>query len=94
MLRLMEYTDKVYLHVYGWFPYTLLGVCLKLRKIYLWVKELPKSYSEGVKSLVYRIGLHNLQVLLGVKVSHGIKGTPGERLRASHLIANTPTKVY
>jgi hypothetical protein len=47
-----------------------------------------------VKSLVYRVGLHISKTYLRVKVFHGIKGTPGERQRASHLIANTPTKVY
>jgi hypothetical protein len=44
----MENTDEIYLHVYGWFPYTLLGIRLKLWKISSQVKELPKSYSERV----------------------------------------------
>ncbi len=90
----MEYTDKVYLRVYGWFSYMLLGILLKLWKISLRVKELLKSYSEMVKSLVYRVGLHISKSCLGVKVFHGIKGTPREGQKASHLIANTPTKVY
>ncbi len=60
----MIYIDKVYPHVYGWFPDTPLEIYLKLSEISLRVKELLKSYSEGVKSLVYRVGLHNLQVLL------------------------------
>ena len=90
----MEYTDKVYLHIYGWFPYTPLGICLKLRNIPHEVKELPKFYSERVKSLIYRVGLHISKSCLRVKVFHSIKGTPRERQRALYLIANTPTKVY
>ncbi len=75
----MEYTDKVYLHVYGSFPCMPLGIRLKSSYISTKLKELQKSYSERVKSLIYRVGLYIFKSYLRVKVSHDIKGTPRER---------------
>jgi hypothetical protein len=72
----MKYTDKVYLHVYGSFPYMPLEIYLKLWKISLQVKILPMSYSNGVESLLYGASLYISKSYLGVKVFHGIKGTP------------------
>ena len=90
----MEYTDKVYLYVYGSFPCTPLGICSKLWKISLRVKRFPKSYSEEIEFLLYRTRSTILISLLGVKMIHGIKETPREGCKASNFIVNTPTIVY
>ena len=60
----------------------------------LQVMRFPKSYSEEIEFLLYRTRLNILRTYLGVKMIHGIKGTPREGCKASNFIANTPTIVY
>ncbi len=44
--------------------------------------------------LLYRTRSDVSESYLGIKMIHGIKGTPREGCKASNLIANTPTIVY
>ncbi len=90
----MEYTDKVYLHAHRLFPCISFEIHPKLWKISLRVKRFPKSYLEGIEFLLCRTRSNTLRSFLGVKMIHGIKGTPGEGWKASNSIANTPTIVY
>nr|BAD35331.1 hypothetical protein [Oryza sativa Japonica Group]BAD35401.1 hypothetical protein [Oryza sativa Japonica Group] len=67
---------------------------MKLWKISLRAKQFPKSCSERIEFLLYRIRSNVSESYLEIKIIHGIKGTPKEGCKASNLIANTPTIVY
>ncbi len=55
---------------------------------------ISKSYLEEIEILLYRTGSNISRPCFGVKMTHGIKGTPREGCRSSNFITYTPTIVY
>jgi hypothetical protein len=107
--KLVRVMDKAYLISYDlWnilikytFMYTDCSCKYRVESISNYGKYLYESSDlqnptrkGSIEFMLYRYRSYILKPFLGVKMIHGIKGTPWEGFRVSNSITNAPTKVY